>query len=200
MGGLRRAPTIRGAHGVWVWLGGIAIWLLLEWPLAGTRPLRRDDAARFRGTHSARTAFGRPSRARCVTPAAAERLPSHRVLWLHAPRCGRQRQDPRGSLEFRRFRVADAGALPRILRAICETPPNSGETPPPLAQLIGRDGQSGLVGCGCQMGRQMLDDALAARALGFDRALGVPLVLPIAPLAWEKSRAPFVPRAQPTVI
>ena len=46
----------------------------------------------------------------------------------------------------------------------------------------------------------MLDDALAARALGFDRALGVPLVLPIAPLAWEKSRAPFVPRAQPTVV
>ena len=181
-------------------MGGIAIWLLLEWPRAGTRPLRRDDAAGFRSTTSARSAFGRPSRARCVTPTAAERRPAPLGLCLRAPRCGRQRQDPRGSLEFRSVRVADAGALPRILRAICETRANSGETPPPLAQLNGRDGQSGLVGCSCQMGRQMLDDALAARALGFDRALGVPLVLPIAPLAWEKSRAPFVPRAHPTVV
>ena len=46
----------------------------------------------------------------------------------------------------------------------------------------------------------MLDDALAARALVFDRALGVRLVLPIAPSAREKPRAPFVPRAQPTVV
>ena len=46
----------------------------------------------------------------------------------------------------------------------------------------------------------MLDDALAARALGFDRALGVPLVLPIAPLAWEKSRAQIDPRAQPVSV
>ena len=181
-------------------MGGIAIWLLLEWPRAGTRPLRRDDAARFRGTHSARTAFGRPSRARCVTPAAAERLPSHRVLWLHAPRCGRQRQDPRGSLEFRSVRVADAGALPRILRAICETRANSGETPPPFAQFNGRDGQSGIVGCGCNLGRQMLDDALAARALDFGRSHGVWLLLSLLSFARDNSRAPFVPRAQPTVV
>ena len=46
----------------------------------------------------------------------------------------------------------------------------------------------------------MMDDALAARALGFDRALCMQLVLPIAPFAWEKPRAPFVPRAQPTVV
>ena len=60
---VERARARRGAHGVWVWLGGIAIWLLLEWPRAGTRSLRRDDAAGFRSTTSARTAFGRPSRA-----------------------------------------------------------------------------------------------------------------------------------------
>ena len=46
----------------------------------------------------------------------------------------------------------------------------------------------------------MLDDALAARALAFDRALGVLLVLPIAPLAWQKSRAHIDPRAHPTVV
>ena len=46
----------------------------------------------------------------------------------------------------------------------------------------------------------MLDDALTACALGFDRAHGVQLVLTIAPLAWEKSRVHIDPCAQPTVV
>ena len=181
-------------------MGLVGGYLLLEWFPAEPWPWRCDDAAGFSGTRSTRTAFGRPSRARCVTPAAAERRPAPLGLCLRAPRCGRQRQDPRGSLEFRSFRVADAGALPRIIRAICETRANSGETPPPFAQLNGRDGQSSIVGCGCNLGRQMLDDALAARALDFGRALGMRLLLSLLSFARDDSRAPFVPRAQPTVV
>ena len=181
-------------------MGLVAGYLLLEWFSAEPWPWRCDDAAWFSGTRWTRAAFGRPSRARCVTPAAAERRPAPLGLCLRAPRWDRQRQGPRGSLEFRSFRVADAGALPRILRAICETRANSGETPPPLAQLNGRDGQSGIVGCGCNLGRQMLDDALAARALDFGRAHGVRLLLSLLSFARDNSRAPFVPRAQPTVV
>ena len=172
----------------------------VKWTHVRVEPLRRDDAAGFRGTRVKRTAFGRPSRARCVTPAAAARRPSPTVLCLHAPRCGRQRQDPHGSLVFRSFRVADAGALPRILRAICEPGANSGETPSPCAQLIERDGQSGLVGHGCQLGRQIKGDAMAARALAFDRALGAMLLLSLLSLARDDPRAHIVPRAKPTVV
>ena len=181
-------------------MGLVGGYLVLEWFPAEPWPWRCDDAAGFSGTRSTCTAFGRPSRARCVTPAAAERRPAPLGLCLRAPRCGRQRQDPRGSVEFRSFGVADAGALPRILRAICETRANSGETPPPFAQLNGRDGQSGLDGRGCHLGRQILDDALAARALDFDRAFGVRLLLSLLSSARDDSRAPFVPRAQPTVV
>ena len=46
----------------------------------------------------------------------------------------------------------------------------------------------------------MLDDALAARALVFGRAHGVRLLLPLLSFARDNSRAPFVPRAQPTVV
>ena len=46
----------------------------------------------------------------------------------------------------------------------------------------------------------MMEDALAARALGFDTALGVLLVLLLLLSAWEKSRAHIDPCAQPTVV
>ena len=45
-----------------------------------------------------------------------------------------------------------------------------------------------------------MDDALAARALGFDTAFGVLLVLLLLSFAWEKSRAHIDPRAHPTVV
>ena len=45
-----------------------------------------------------------------------------------------------------------------------------------------------------------MDDALAARALGFDRALGVQLVLSLLSFVWEEPRAHIAPRAQPTVV
>ena len=162
--------------------------------------MRRDDPAGFSGTRSPRTSFGRPSRAHSVTPAAALWRPSPTVLCLHAPRCGRQRQDPPSSLEFRSVRVADAGALPRTIGDICETRANSGETPSPWASLIGRDGQTGLVRRGCQLGRQMLDDALAARVLVCGRALGALLLLSLLSLARDDPRAHIVPRAKPTVV
>ena len=45
-----------------------------------------------------------------------------------------------------------------------------------------------------------MDDALAARALGFDTAFGVLLVLLLLSFAWEKSRAQIDPRAQPVSV
>ena len=45
-----------------------------------------------------------------------------------------------------------------------------------------------------------MDDALAARALGFDRALGVLLVLLLLSFVREEPRAHTDPRAQPTVV
>ena len=77
---------------------------------------------------------------------------------------------------------------------------NSGETPSPCAQLIERDGQSGLVGHGCQLGRQIKGDAMAARALAFDRTLGALLLLSLVSLARDDPRAHIVPRAKPTVV
>ena len=46
----------------------------------------------------------------------------------------------------------------------------------------------------------MMDDALAARALGSDRALCVRLVLPNVPFARAMPRAQIDPRAQPMVV
>ena len=70
----------------------------------------------------------------------------------------------------------------------------------PVAQLIERAGQTGLDGRGCQLGRQIKDDAMAARALAFDRALGALLLLSLLSLARDDPRAHIVPRAKPTVV
>ena len=45
-----------------------------------------------------------------------------------------------------------------------------------------------------------MDDAPAARALDFDRALGVRLVLPIVPQTRGRPRAQSEPRAQRSVV
>ena len=46
----------------------------------------------------------------------------------------------------------------------------------------------------------MMDGAMAARALVFDRSLGALLLLSLMPLARDDPRAHIVPRAQPTVV
>ena len=54
--------------------------------------------------------------------------------------------------------------------------------------------QTGLDGCGCQLGRQIKGDAMAARALAFDRALGAMLLLSLLSLARDDPCAHIVPR------
>ena len=162
--------------------------------------MRRDDAAGFSGTRSPRTAFGRPSRAHSVTPAAALWRPSPTLQWLRAPRCGRQRSSGQSWTPGGFDSVADPSPSSA---STCETGvagANCAVVVRLEAPLIGRDGQTGLVRRGCQLGRQMLDDALAARVLVCGRALGALLLLSLLSLARDYPRAHIVPRAKPTVV
>ena len=162
--------------------------------------MRRDDASGFNGTRSPGASFGRPSRAHSVRPAAALWRPSPTLQWLRAPRCSRQRSSGQSWTPGGFDSVADPCPFPA---SICETGvarANCGVVVRLEGPLIGRDGHGGLVGRGCQLGGQMMDDAMAARALVFDRSLGALLLLSLMPLARDDPRAHIVPRAQPTVV